>query len=261
MSEVARDLYLDLMKKAVANTIYQDPDIWFGDSWDEMRSGVREDRAFDAKRREYGMDVPRTAHTMVGLKRLDNIRECVTGVLEDDVPGDLVETGVWRGGASIFMRAILKAYEVKDRTVWVADSFEGLPVADTEKYPADRWAPLHLMNDLLTASADTVRENFKAYGLLDGQVRFLEGWFRDTLPDAPIERLAVLRMDGDLYESTMDALTHLYPKLSPGGYVIVDDYSALVSCRLAVTHYREKHGIGDPIHTVDRSGVYWQKSG
>ena len=87
--------------------------------------------------RTSGQDWPADAETMIGLKRLENIQECVTDAIEQGVAGDLIETGVWRGGACIFMRAILKAYGESGRTVWVADSFEGVPKPDPDKYPAD----------------------------------------------------------------------------------------------------------------------------
>jgi O-methyltransferase len=91
-------------------------------------------------------------------------------------------------------------------------------------------------------------------------VRFLKGWFRDTLPTAPVQRLALLRLDGDLYESTTDALTHLYPEVSPGGFVVVDDYGDIAACRQAVTDYRKAHGIEEPIVPIDWSGAYWRRS-
>jgi O-methyltransferase len=110
----------------------------------------------------------------------------------------------------------------------------------------------------LAVGVDEVRSNFARYGLLDDQVRFLEGWFADTLPSAPIERLAVLRLDGDMYASTMDALEPLYPKVSPGGFVIVDDY-ALPGCRRAVDEYRARDGIDEPIVDIDGMGVFWRR--
>ena len=103
-----------------------------------------------------------------------------------------------------------------------------------------------------------MRRNFERYGLLDDQVRFLEGWFRDTLPRAPIEKLAVMRLDGDLYESTMDGLTNLYDRLSPGGYVIVDDYS-IPACRLAVEDFRRARGLTEEIVQIDWTGVFWRR--
>jgi hypothetical protein len=241
----ASDLYLDLMKRCLTNTIY----------------AATEGESFDAGKRATGHDSPPTAHTMIGLRRLDQLQRCVEDVIHSQVPGDLIETGVWRGGASIFMRAVLRVHGVTDRTVWVADSFEGLPAADLEHYPQDTGevAGLHGI-PYLAVSLEQVRDNFRAYGLLDEQVRFLKGWFKDTLPTAPGERLAVLRMDGDMYQSTMQALEALYPKLSVGGYVIVDDYGAIEQCRQAVHDYRDAHGISDEITWVDWTGVHWKRS-
>lgn len=213
----------------------------------------------DVHKRDTGNDWPPTAETMVGRQRLSNVRACVESVLSDEVPGDLIETGVWRGGVTILMRGILAAWGDIDRRVWVADSFQGLPTPDTEAFPADEGHDLSGVATL-AVSAEQVQANFARYDLLDDQVQFLEGWFRDTLPTAPIEHLAVLRLDGDLYESTMDALDALYPKVSIGGYVIVDDYGAWEPCRKAVDDYRRAHGITDEIVKVDWTGVYWRRT-
>lgn len=208
--------------------------------------------------RERGGDWPLEAETMIGLKRLDNLEYCIVRVLSDGVPGDLVETGVWRGGAAIYMRGVLMAYGVKDRTVWAADSFEGLPRPDAGRYPADKGNILYA-ESYLAVSLEQVKINFRRYGLLDDQVRFLKGWFRDTLPNAPIDHIAVLRLDGDLYESTMEGLMHLYPRLSRGGYVIIDDYYSNETCRLAVTDYREANGVKDTVVDIDQDAVFWQQ--
>jgi hypothetical protein len=267
--ESAALLYLDLMKKCLTNWVY-------GDVEDAtvspegllppevlqtcLAQGIRLVRRqpFDPQVRAEGRDWPPTAHTMIGLKRLDNLQFCVEEVLSHNIPGDLMETGVWRGGAAIFMRALLKVYSVRDRCVWVADSFEGLPPPDPEKYPHDAGDRHHTIR-YLAVSLEQVRSHFARYGLLDEQVRFLKGWFRDTLPTAPVQRLAVLRLDGDMYESTTDALVNLYPKLSPGGFLIVDDYGAVPACCQAVHDYREAHGIRETIREIDWGGVYWQR--
>lgn len=211
----------------------------------------------DSSSRANGEGWPEYAHTMIGLKRLNNIQECVESVIRDDVPGDLIETGVWRGGAVIFMRAILKAYEVENRRVWAADSFQGIPVQDEEKYPADKGDFAHVRK-FTEVSLEEVKRNFENYGLLDDQVQFIPGWFKDSLPTAPVDRLAILRLDGDLYQSTIEALANLYPKLSKGGYVIVDDY-AWPACKQAVHDYRSKEGITDSIKEIDRWGAYWRR--
>jgi O-methyltransferase len=212
---------------------------------------------FDLRVREEGLDWPGEAETMVGLKRLDNLEVCITDVLRRGVLGDLIETGVWRGGASIFMRAVLKAYGDRQRTVWLADSFQGLPKPNSAKYPADVGSEAW-KNAALAIPVEEVKANFCKYGLLDEQVRFLVGWFRDTLPTAPIGKLAVLRLDGDMYESTFDALTHLYPKLSLGGYAIIDDY-AIPGCQSAVEDYRVKHQIKEPLLPIDHYAKFWQR--
>ena len=199
------------------------------------------------------------SHSMVGRKRLDNIERCLDAVRNDRIPGDLAETGVWRGGASIFMRGYLAAWEMVDRVVWVADSFEGLPVPSMPQDQGYDFSATRV--PILAISLEEVQENFRRYNLLDTQVQFLKGWFRDTLPTAPIDQLAILRLDGDLYESTMDGLNALYHKVSPGGFIIVDDYGDFEPCRRAVTEFRESRGITDPIETIDWAGAFWRKSG
>jgi O-methyltransferase len=196
---------------------------------------------------------------MVGQKRLDNLQTCVTSALREGVPGDLVETGVWRGGAAILMRAVLKAYADSDRLVWAVDSFAGLPKPDPARYPEDAGDRLWESNDYLGVSLERVQANFARYGLLDEQVRFVKGWFKDTLPHAPIRQIAVLRLDGDMYESTMDVLNNLYEKVSEGGYIIVDDYGALKNCKAAIDEFRGLRDIQEPLQQVDWTGVFWQR--
>lgn len=193
------------------------------------------------------------AETMIGIRQLDNMQACISDVLHDRVPGDLMEAGVWRGGVSIFMRGVLKTYGVMDRVVWLADSFAGLPEPDRIK-ESYGWR-----GGDMTVTIEEVRQNFARYGLLDEQVTFLKGFFSDTLPQAPISSLAILRIDADLYESTRDALTYLYPRLSLGGFAIFDDYQNLRDCRRAIDEYRELNGISTPIQVIDKRAVYWRK--
>lgn len=251
-----RRLYLNLLKRSLT-----------GLTQDELRTAMpnpQEGRvelaALDEQmreRREYGADWPVEGQTMIGLDRLENIQSCVESVLVDGVPGDLIETGVWRGGATIFMRGVLKAYGVSDRTVFVADSFAGLPPPEPGvEADDDDW--FHRM-DYLAVSSEQVRANFARYGLLDEQVRFVEGYFADTLPALRGHTWAVIRLDGDQYRSTMDALDSLYSGLSPGGYAIIDDYGAVDACREAVGEFRARHRIDAPLGWIDWSGVFWRK--
>lgn len=236
----AKGLYLDLLKRSLLNVLY-----------------ARHEPKFDPAMRADGMDWPTWAHTMIGWKRLDHLQWCVETVLEEGIPGDLIETGVWRGGACILMRGVLAARGVTDRSVWVADSFCGLPPPSPDKYPADE-GDTHHTHTALAIPREEVENNFEAYGLLDGQVRFLEGWFKDTLPSAPIASLAVLRLDGDMYESTIQVLEALYPRLSPGGFCIIDDY-ALKGCRKAVMDFIQSSCPGIVPEPIDRMGAWWRK--
>lgn len=213
---------------------------------------------FGQKRRELGLDWPAEALTMVGWRRLESLQRCVETVLTENIPGDLVECGVWRGGASILMKAVLATYDDTDRAVWLADSFQGLPKPDAENYRMDRRMRLDWFKSVLGVSQEQVAANFERYGLLDDRVKFLPGWFKDTLTDAPIEKIAVLRLDGDLYESTIQALDALYPRLSPGGFCIIDDY-AIPVCKQAVTDYRAQNGISVELVDIDGSAVFWRR--
>jgi O-methyltransferase len=257
------ELYVDLLKRCLTDSIYdQGLDLLSGDFQLDSRSGeYHSENAQIAhpERKRLGLIWPSRAHTMIGIPRLDNIEFCVKKVLEDGIPGDFIEAGVWRGGASIFMRGLLKAYGVDDRLVWLADSFEGLPPADPVRYPNDAATMEFHKFPFLAVTLEDVRINFARYGLLDGQVRFLKGWFRDTLPIAPIKRIAIMRLDGDLYESTMDGLVHLYPKLQTGGFAIIDDYNAVKVCNEAVSDFRKDRGITAKIVFIEGCGAFWRK--
>ena len=207
--------------------------------------------------RHDGMDWPRAAHSMIGRERMNQLQEAMETVVRENIEGDFIETGVWRGGSCIFMNGFLQANNITDRTVWVADSFEGLPAPNLEQYPKDYGDYLHTF-DYLRVSLETVQENFRKYDLLNDQVKFLKGWFKDTLPSAPVEKIAIARLDGDMYESTMDSLVNLYDKVSTGGFIIIDDYG-LVTCAEAVTDFRNERNLQAPITKIDDFGIYWRK--
>jgi hypothetical protein len=141
----------------------------------------------------------------------------------------------------------------------VADSFEGLPPPDATRFPADRRSSFHVFRELAVSEAE-VRRNFAAYDLLDEQVVFVKGFFEHTLAGIPAERFALARLDGDMYQSTMEGLMHLYGRLSEGGFIVIDDYGALSGCRQAVHEFRDANSIKDEIRPIDGSAVWWQKS-
>ena len=242
-----RRLYSDLLISALANTIYEDPSM---SPWHAA--------TFEAANRAQGLDWPRTAHTMAGLARLRNLRDLTQLVIDQNVPGDMIETGVWRGGCCILMKGILHSNLDTRRKVYVANSFAGLPPPDPVKYkdPADD--PHHKLKEFVVP-VEQVKKNFQAYDLLDDNVIFVEGFFEDTLPKLETSALSLIRLDGDMYGSTIVALQNLYPKLSRGGYIVIDDYGALLGCRQAVIDYRSEHGIAEPMVEIDWTGVWWRK--
>lgn len=237
--------YLNLLEASLTGMLIEDAPC---DHW----SGGK----FDSNRRFLGRDWPSLAFSMIGGVRMRNLRHACETVILDGVEGDFIETGVWRGGACILMKGILEAYGDETRRIFVADSFAGPPAPDPENFPADATDKHHTRTQLQVSRAD-VEDNFRRCGLLDERVIFLEGWFKDTLPHAPIDKLAVLRLDGDMYESTIEALDALYHTVSYGGFVIVDDYF-LLPCAKAVQDFREHYGITSPILPIDHEGTYWR---
>ncbi|NOD93859.1 macrocin O-methyltransferase [Ruegeria sp. HKCCD4884] len=245
-----REKYLTTVARTLDGTIYEDPPILIGDTKPD----------YNPVNREHGWDWPSVAFTMVGSKRLANVRTLVESVIGNKVPGDFVETGVWRGGASIFAKAVLFAYGINDRRVVLCDSFQGLPEPNEDLYPHDKGSDFHKY-DALAVSADAVRSNFEKFDLLDDQVVFIEGFFKDTMPLVPSKQIAVLRLDGDMYESTIDPLKHLFGKISKGGWIIVDDYHVVPAAKAAVHDYLDEIGYTPPaIHEIDGVGVFFQKT-
>jgi hypothetical protein len=242
-----RAAYLNLMRDSLVGRLNEDPPL----------PACKVD-GYQDEFRENGWDWPSKAPSMIGAKRMNNVRSECERVIAAGVPGDFMEAGVWRGGACMMMRAVLKAYQITDRRVIAADSFAG-PPPPSKGIAADEGADFHTYEDF-AVPLEEVKAAFARYGLLDEQVVFLEGLFKDTLPAAPVETLALLRLDGDMYESTMDGLVNLYHKLSSGGTLIVDDYYLFEAHRQAVDEFRAAHRITDPITQVDHFGGYWIKT-
>lgn len=242
-------LYLDLLEKVVANTIYGDARNQFGELL-----------PYSEERRRVGRDIPSEAHTMIGTRRLRHLRVLAEASIREGIAGDFVETGVWRGGACILLAGVLRAYGITDRQVVAADSFEGLPAPDP-RYAKDALTvfDFHLRPEL-AVDLPAVRSNFERYDLLDDRVVFLQGYFKDTLPLYAGGQIAVLRMDGDLYSSTMDTLVNLYARVASGGWVICDDYGVVIDARRAVLDFRARHGITEPMLAVDGDAVFWRKA-
>lgn len=253
---LVRNRYIDLLKKCVLDNIYKNQKDFY------RKTNATEDEIVN------GIYYPDRAHTMIGEERLNNIQNLMEYCINNNIPGDFIETGVWRGGATIFMAGILQAYSIKDRKVFVADSFEGLPLS-VSSYPIDVKinSKCHTI-EYLKVSQQEVEDNFKAYDLLDDNVVFIKGYFEHSLVNAPIDQLALLRLDGDMYSSTIQVFNILYDKVSIGGYIIIDDWT-LPGAKAATLDFRKSRNIHDPIIEIPLLGkskvkqnqcCYWKKS-
>ena len=204
-----------------------------------------------------GLDWPTDALTMIGMKRMNNLHEMLDYVRINDIEGDLIETGVWKGGATIFMKLYCDIYEM-NKKIFVCDSFEGLP-KPSGKFPQDN-GDIHYIHKELSISLETVKNNFESMRCLDENVIFIKGFFCDTLPNnKDIEKISLLRMDGDMYESTHDVFYSCYHKLSNKGVCIIDDY-CLNGAKTCNHDFRASQNINDEIKIIDRCGVYWIKN-
>lgn len=272
-----QDLYLDLLKRALINDLYLEDEerIYYlrrclsglaefdYQTLHNVRSRYPEVHEEFLRSRREGQfpyrDIHNSGfnHSMIGRLRMDHLHRCMEIVRLENLPGDLMECGVWRGGACIFMQGYLRVFHMTDRRVFVADSFEGLPPPgdhDSMDLSKDKFP------ELAVSRAD-VERNFALYDLLDENVVFLAGWFEDTLPAAPVDRIALLRLDGDLYSSTRDILVHQYKNVVPGGIVIVDDFNNIPECRAAVRDFFEARGEAMPeFERVDWTAVWWRKT-
>lgn len=252
-----KELYLEFIKRVLTDTLNDEKirNDFFSfkklPSDDEINNILK--ISINPKRLD-GLDWPERAHTMIGIKRLNNLHNCLDIIRKNKIIGDIVETGVWRGGASIFAKIYCDLYEI-NKKVFVVDSFEGLPPPEHPEDNNDK----HYTIDFLKVSLNEVKNNFSLYNCLDNNVKFLKGWFADTLPNNPeIEKIAILRMDGDMYKSTMDVFDSCYDKVVSGGQIIVDDY-CLPTCKKAVEEFRQQNKLTNPFTIIDSCGIFWEK--
>lgn len=247
-----KEIYLDLLKNTLIDNMY-------GKKYCTLNDGSISGEA-SQKQIEQGSIWPDRAQTMLGSLRMDNLRYCVEYCIDNNIPGDFLEAGVWRGGAIIWMAGILKANNVTDRKIYGADSFEGLPLPDP-RYPKDRKDKHHSFT-FLSISPQEVRENFRKYNLLDKNIIFIEGFFEESLKNIDTKQLAILRLDGDMYGSAYQTLDLLYDKVSPGGFIINDDHPARKSslgAKTAVIDFRGERNIMSEMIRIDDNSIFWQK--
>ena len=239
-----RDAYVDLIKRSITNYSYLGGEA----SFEKFRCVTH----YDLKQGSWKIGRRAQPLTLLTKGQLDLIETLILTLEEQGVPGDLIEAGVWRGGAIILMRALLDAYGIAGRKVVAADSFAGIPMnARATNDPVDSW------NDRWVAPLEEVQQSIRRLGLLDDRIEFVVGFFSDSLRKLAGRKFALARLDSDSYDSVETSLDHLYPSLSKGGIVIIDDWH-LAGCRQAVEDYRARHGIDDAIVEHEHN-AYWVK--
>lgn len=235
------DQYLDLLARAVCNYLY------LGGELNEAEYPNR-DQLYNV----HGWRIPEAArpHTGLRLAQLANLHRLAVQIFVRGIPGDFLEAGVWQGGVIIFLAGVLRSFRASNVRLWAADTFAGIPRRDPAAEPPD---PVDAWTDRWAVPLEQVKANIRRYGLLDDRIQFVSGPFKEALPNSKVGQLALLRIDADAYESTRDALEELYPKLSFGGYVIIDDWH-LEGCRRAVLEYRRAQKINAPVQGLYTKG-------
>ena len=189
--------------------------------------------------------------TMTSVERMFALYKSVEYVVRSEIPGDFVECGVWRGG-SLMMMALTLQRLGQTRAIHGFDTFEGMPAptaADIKHDTGESAAAIlarsvEREDDLVwgIAGRDVAEKNVAATGYPAELVHFHVGRVEETIPDRAPDRIALLRLDTDWYESTRHELEHLYPRLAPGGVLIIDDYGFWRGARQATDEYFAKIG-------------------
>jgi len=205
-----------------------------------------------------------------GLGLVSPARKLATVMLtklavETCAPGDVVETGVYTGGTAAIIMRVLMEYDECNRKFFAFDSFQGLPQLDrADTATGQVYERGHGLPGDFAASREDFEANLKHLSAWDDRIRVTKGWFNESIPTVSIEKIAFLRLDGDLYASTITVLRLLYHRVMSGGIVYVDDYGSFAGCKAAVDEFRSEHGIESPMHEVDEGGrrfeaVWWRK--
>lgn len=192
-------------------------------------------------------------YTMVGDERLLCLWDLAHRIDRDGIPGDVVECGVCQGGSAAVLGCVATRLKCK-RTMWLFDSFQGLPEPTGEDgEESNGW------RGTLCGDPDRVRRVLTDVGVDMGRVQIVEGWFEQTFPHVDIPRIALLHLDADWYASTRLCLETFYPCVMRGGFIVIDDYGHWRGCRQATDEFLSRQGIDSALHEVDYTGRWFQK--
>ena len=212
-----------------------------------------------------------TPFTMTSPERLYGLYKATRFVVEAGIPGDIVECGVWKGGSMMMIALTLLSLDVRDRRLVLFDTYEGLPKPDPEKdiniwggSAHDGWAQHRISDESSTwarSPLEEVKANMASTGYSEDQLTYVVGMVEQTIPEQAPDQIALLRLDTDWYASTKHEMVELYPRLSPGGVLIIDDYGHFAGARQAVDEYLSESGTTLLLNRLDYSGRLAQKPG
>jgi hypothetical protein len=199
-------------------------------------------------------------YTLTSHERVLALRNAVRYIVKADIPGAIVECGVWRGGSMLAIARTLVELGVIDRDLYLFDTFETMPPPG--EHDVDVWGgkAADTFEQALASPGyayipeDEIRTMMLSTGYPEARLHFVKGMVEDTLPDAAPPSIALCRLDTDWYESTAHELRHLYPRLSPGAVLLIDDYGHLMGCKRAVDEYIEEHDLAVLLHRIDFTG-------
>lgn len=186
----------------------------------------------------------------VGLRRLRSLRRLTQELNRRGIEGDIVECGTCEGGSGALLAQTAREGHVQRRT-WLLDSFEGMPPAgESDPKEAMEWT------GLTKGSISRVRDVLRRVRVPEEDVTIVPGWFSDTLPKLPAQRIALLHIDADWYDSVTEVLDSLFDRVVPGGYVVLDDYGYWEGCSRAWHDFETRRGLSLKLTHVDSAGVY-----
>lgn len=195
-------------------------------------------------------------YSMGAKNEIDLMEECIKTIVNEKIEGDIIEAGVWKGGMGMWIQNLLNYYNDK-RTLWLFDTYGKFPESSYDK---DR--KIHPITEYLFSekyNINDVKINFEKFNLLDNNIKFIIGEFKNTIPITDISKISILRLDSDYYDSTMLILEKYYNNISKGGYVIIDDYNnEYLAAKEAINDFRKKYNIKNPIINKGYGYVYWR---
>ena len=226
------------------------------------------------KKNDYPIDIPIEIrklyeeiepYTVTTIERVTALVQSVKYIVDNELEGDFVECGVWKGGSCMIMAGELLKKGDSTRQIWMYDTFEGMsePTDDDEEIEtgikgADLLSGIHKTNDKYNMWAyspiDEVKDNMQKTNYPSDKIKYVKGKVEDTLTKILPDKIALLRLDTDWYESTKIELEKLYPLLVKGGVMIVDDYGHFAGSKKAVDEYFKSLGHGPLLNRIDYSG-------